>query len=378
MSQKAAPAAAESISLSGVFFDGREEELVLEVLRSGRLSLGPMIDRFERMVAERVGARHAVAVSSGTAGLHLAVRAAGIGPGDEVITTPFSFVASANCFLYEGATPVFADIDTGTLNLDPTAVEAAVTDRTRAVVAVDIFGYPCELDELAAICDRHGLALIEDACEALGAEYRGHPIGSHGHAAVFAFYPNKQVTTGEGGIVVMGSEEEWRLLKSLSNQGRSDSGGWLDHARYGYNYRLSDVAAAIGVAQLEKLDLLLELRAHAAARYEELLADVEGVRPLLADDADHKRSWFVYPVWLQEEAGRERVIADLEARGIATSRYLPSIHLQPYMRERFGFREGMLPRSEEASRRLLALPFHSGISPQEQERVVEALRDVIG
>ena len=192
------------IPLSKPFLDEREEELVLEVLRSGRLSLGPMITRFEELFAERVGARHAAAVSSGTAGLHLCVRLAGLGPGDEAITSPYSFVASANCILYEGATPVFADVDPRTLNLDPAAVEAAITPRTRAIVAVDIFGYPCELDPLRELCERYGLALIQDACEALGAEYRGRPVGSHGHPAVFAFYPNKQITTGEGGMVVTG------------------------------------------------------------------------------------------------------------------------------------------------------------------------------
>jgi dTDP-4-amino-4,6-dideoxygalactose transaminase len=373
MSRRPAPPAAKPIPLSGVSFDGREEELVLEVLRSGRLSLGPVIDRFEELFAERVDARYAAAVSSGTAGLHLAVRLAGIGPGDEVITTPFSFVASANCFLYEGATPVFCDIDPETLNLDPAAVEEAVTERTRAVVAVDIFGYPCELDELRAICDRHSLVLIEDACEALGAQYRGCPVGSHGHLTVFAFYPNKQMTTGEGGMVVTGSAEEWRLLKSLSNQGRSDSGGWLDHSRFGYNYRLSDVAAAIGVAQLEKLDRLVERRRAAAARYTDLLAEVEGVEPLLADDPDHRRSWFVYPVRLPDGSDRERLIAELDEQGIATSRYLPSIHLQAYMRERFGFRDGLCPVSEAASRSLLSLPFWTDIHPADQERVVEAL-----
>jgi len=377
MKAKAARAAAR-IPLSFPHLGEREEELVLEVLRSGRLSLGPMVDRFERLFAERVGARHAAAVSSGTAGLHLAVRLAGVGPGDEVITSPFSFVASANCAIYEGARPVFADVDPRTLTLDPAAVEAAVSGRTRAVVAVDIFGYPCELDELRAICERHGLALIEDACEALGALYKGRPLGSHGHLAVFAFYPNKQITTGEGGMVVTGSQEEWRLLKSLSNQGRADSGGWLEHARLGYNYRLSDVAAAIGVGQLEKLDLLLDLRAQAAARYAALLAGVDGVEPPAADDADHRRSWFVYPVWLAPEIDRERVIAALEAQGIATSRYLPSIHLQPYMRERYGFREGMCPVSEDAGRRLLSLPFRSGIEPAEQARVVEALAAAVG
>ncbi len=365
---------ARRVPLSGAVLGAREEELVGEVLRSGRLSLGPVLTRFEELFAEHVGAQHAAAMSSGTAGLHLCARLAGVGPGDEVITTPFSFVASANCFLYEGATPVFADVDPRTLNLDPAAVEAAITPRTKAIVAVDIFGYPCELDPLLELCERHGLILIEDACEALGAEYRGRPVGSHGHLAVFAFYPNKQMTTGEGGMVVTGSEAEWRLLKSLSNQGRADSGGWLEHSRLGYNYRLDDIAAAIGVAQLEKLDLLLASRERVAERYAQLIAGVDAVEPLPAGDADHKRSWFVYPIWLESGVDREAVIARLDADGIDTSRYLPSIHLQPYMRERFGFAEGMCPVSEDASRRLLALPFWSEIEAEDQERVVEALR----
>jgi len=213
------------IPLSRPWLDEREEELVLEVLRSGRLSLGPWIDRFEEQIAERVGAPYAAALSSGTAGLHLLCRIAGLGTGDEVITSPLSFVSSANCFILEGATPVFADIDPITLNLDPAAVEAAITDRTRAIVAVDMFGLPCELDELRAIADRHGLTLIEDACESLGAEYRGRPLGAHGPSAVFAFYPNKQMATGEGGVVTTHSEEEWQLLRSLRNQGRSYDGG---------------------------------------------------------------------------------------------------------------------------------------------------------
>jgi dTDP-4-amino-4,6-dideoxygalactose transaminase len=366
------------IPLSLPYIDSLEEELVLEVLRSGRLSLGAMVTRFEEELARSVSAEHAAAVSSGTAGLHLCTRLAGIRPGDEVITSPFSFVASANCVLYEGATPVFADIDGRTLNLDPNAVEAAVTDRTRAIVAVDIFGYPCDIDELRSICDRHELVFIEDACESLGAEYKGRPIGSHGHLAVFAFYPNKQITTGEGGIVVTGDKNEWRLLKSLSNQGRSDSGGWLEHARFGYNYRLSDLAAAVGAAQLMRLDEILALRSAAAARYADLLADVHGVEPPLADGEDYRRSWFVYPARLSEEVDRERVIATLADAGIETSRYLPSIHLQPYMRERFGFREGMFPVSEEASKRLLALPFYSSIDEADQERVVDTLRRALG
>ena len=350
---------------------------MLDVLRSGRLSLGPAIDRFEELFAARVGAPYAAAVSSGTAGLHLLSRLARLGPGDEAITSPFSFVASANCIVYEGATPVFADVDPLTLNLDPAAVEAAITPRTRAVVAVDIFGYPCELEPLRALCERHGLTLIEDACEALGAEYQGAPVGSHGPSAVFAFYPNKQITTGEGGVVVTHSEDEWALLRSLRNQGRADAGGWLEHARLGYNYRIDDLRAALGSAQLEKLDLILDLRAAAAARYAELLAGSDGLELPLPDDADHRRSWFVYVVKLSPELDRERVIAALDREGIATARYLPSIHLQPYMRGRYGFREGLCPVSEDASRRTLALPFFTGIQAEDQKRVAEVLAAAI-
>ena len=363
-----------SIPLSSPYLDERDEELVLEVLRSGRLSLGPTIDRFEELFAERVGAPYAAAVSSGTAGLHLLCRIAGLGPGDEAITSPYSFVASANCAIYEGATPVFADVDAETMNLDPAAVEAAITERTKAIVAVDIFGYPCELDPLRALCERHGLALIQDACEALGAEYRGAPVGSQGPSAVFAFYPNKQMTTGEGGMVTTHSEEEWGLLKSLRNQGRADGGGWLEHARLGYNYRIDDIRAALGIGQLEKLDRILALRQAAAKRYSELLADVDGLEVPLADDADHVRSWFVYVVKLAAGVDRERVIAELERQGIASSRYLPSIHLQSYMRESYGFREGLCPVSEDLSQRTLALPFFAQLEADDQERVAEALR----
>ena len=363
----------QSVPLSGPYLGEREEELVLEVLRSGRLSLGPTVDRFEELLAERIGVPYAAAVSSGTTGLHLLCVAAGIGAGDEVITSPYSFAASANCFLYEGGIPVFADIDPRTLNLDPAAVEAAVTDRTKAIVAVDIYGYPCELDELRAIADRHGIALIEDACEALGAEYRGTTVGSRGTSAVFAFYPNKQITTGEGGVVTTHSEEEWHLIRSLRNQGRPEPGGWLEHVRLGYNYRLSDVACALGIGQLERIDEILALRAQAADRYAALLRAVDGLGLPCEDDSDHRRSWFVYVVLLPDAAARERVIAAFEREGVGYNRYLPSIHLQPYLRERFGFSEGLCPVSEDVSSRSLALPFFTGIEPGAQERVAEVL-----
>ncbi|MBD0328742.1 MAG: DegT/DnrJ/EryC1/StrS family aminotransferase [Thermoleophilia bacterium] len=370
--------AERTIPLARPLLGEREEELVLEVLRSGRLSLGPTIDRFEELLAERVGARYAVALSSGTAGLHLLCLAAGFGPGDEVITSPFTFVASANCFVVQGATPVFAEVDPRTLNLDPAAVEAAITPRTRAVVAVDIFGYPCELDPLREICERHGLRLIDDSAQALGAEYKGRPVGGHGVPAIFGFYPNKQLATGEGGVVVTDSVDERELLVSLRNQGRSYGGGaWFDHVRLGLNYRWTDLQAAVGIAQLEKLDDMLALRRTAAERYGELLDNV-GVGLPAADDDDHRRSWFVYVVALAPGTDRARVMERLRREGVATAEYIPCVHLQPYMRERFGFAEGLCPIAEEASARTLALPFYAGIERDDQERVVDALRRALG
>lgn len=368
------PTATGRINLSAPWIDERDEELVLEVLRSGWLSLGPTGPRFESMLADAVGAPHAAAVSSGTAGLHLCMRLAGVGPGDEVITSPYSFVASANCAIYEGATPVFADIDPHTYNLDPDAVEAAITPRTKALVAVDIFGYPAEYDALIPLCERHGIALVEDSCEALGATYKGAPLGSHGHPAVWAFYPNKQMTTGEGGAVTTADPEQHQLLVSLRNQGRLETSSWLQHGRLGFNYRLDDISAALGIGQLEKLDRILEARREVAGRYGELLAGVD-VEPPLADDDDHVRSWFVYVVKLPGGVDRGAVMARLADEGIATAPYLPSIHLQSYMRERYGFAEGMLPVSEDCSARTMALPFHARLDRADQERVVEALRN---
>jgi perosamine synthetase len=366
------------VELSSPWLDEREEELVLEVLRSGRLSLGPSIDRFEELLAERVGAPFAAAMSSGTAGLHLLCRIAGFGPGDEVITSPISFVSSANCFIFEGATPVFAEVDPRTWNLDPAAVEAAITQRTRGVVAVDMFGYPCELDEVREICAKRGLTLIEDAAEALGAEYKGRAVGGHGPSAVFGFYPNKQITTGEGGVVTTHSEEEWRLLRSLRNQGRSyEGGGWFHHVRLGFNYRWTDIQAAIGIGQLEKLDRILELRRAAADRYNRLLEDVDELELPVPDDSERTRSWFVYVVALDASVDRDRVMEELRARGVASAEYVPCVHLQPYMQETYGFRDGMLPIAEDLGRRTLALPFHTRLEEDDQVYVADALRDAL-
>ncbi|MDX6488073.1 MAG: perosamine synthetase [Gaiellaceae bacterium] len=370
--------AVKEIPLAKPWLDEREEELVLEVLRSGRLSLGPTIDEFERLVAERVGAPHAAAVSSGTAGLHLLCRIAGIQPGDEVITSTLSFAASANCFIFEGGVPAFADVDPRTLNMDPASVEAAITERTKAIVAVDMFGYPCELDELRELAGRHGLAVIEDSAEALGAEYKGVPVGGHGVPAIFGFYPNKQLATGEGGVVTTHDEETFQLVVSMRNQGRQYAGGgWFDHVRLGFNYRWTDIQAAVGIGQLEKLDRILALRTAAAARYGELLAGLDGVETLIGDDAEHKRSWFVYVVKLAPELDRDGVMAALRRDGVATAEYVPCIHLQEYMRRDYGFREGQFPVAEDTSRRTLALPFFPQIEPEDQERVVDVLRGAV-
>jgi perosamine synthetase len=367
----------------------REEELVLEVLRSGRLSLGPMLARFERAFAERLGVADAVAVSSGTAALHLGVRRLGWGDGDEVITSPLSFVASANCLLYEGARPVFCDIDPVTLNLDPAAAAAAITERTVGILPVHIFGYPADLARLQALAVERGLGILEDACEALGAsDAAGRPIGASGNLACFGFYANKQITTAEGGVIVPRHDDDATALRSERNQGRSPDMGWLDHDRLGFNYRMSDVQAAVGVAQLERLEELLAARASVAALYGERLAALGGAPAgegdgdglvLPARDRDGlRRSWFVYVIQLPAGADRDAVIADLAQRGIQSKAYLPCIHLMPLYRERFGYRGGEFPIAEGVAERSLALPFFGAMREREVDRVVEALDEAVG
>lgn len=366
---------AEPIPMARPMLDEREEELVLSVLRSGMLSLGPMVPRFEAGFAEMAGTRFAVSCSSGTTGLHMCVRAAGLGPGDEVVTSPFSFVATSNSLLYEGATPVFADIDPETYNVDPDAVAAAVTPRTRALMPVHIFGEPADMDPLLATARRHDLHVIEDAAEAVGTRYRGRPVGTFGFPAMWAFYPNKQMTTGEGGVVTTDDPDLYALLSSLRNQGRADDGSWLHHVRLGYNYRLSDVACAIGVGQLEKLDDLLARRARAAAWYDDALADLPDVtRPVTRDPG---RTWFVYVVRVPDGVDRDDVAARLAERGVASKPYLPAIHLQPFYREQFGYRPGSLPVCEAVSASTLALPLFPQMTEGHVARVAEALSAVL-
>jgi perosamine synthetase len=356
----------------------REEELVVEVLRSRRLSLGPRLEEFERALGARVGAPHVSAVASGTAGLHLALRAVGIEARDEVITTPFSFVASANSVLYEGARPVFCDIDRRTLNLDPEAAAAAVTSNTSGILPVYIFGYPAAMPAFERLAGEHGLWLVEDACEALGAVHGdGRTVGARGHPAVFAFYPNKQVATGEGGAVVCSDADMKARIDSERNQGRAPDMGWLDHDRLGFNYRLSDVACALGLAQLERLDELLSDRARVAAAYNERLAGIEGLELPCADADGDRRSWFVYVVQLPPEVDRDAVIEQMRAAGVDSKPYLPAIHLMSFYRERFGHREGEFPVCEDVSRRSLALPFYPELTEAQAERVTETLMGIM-
>lgn len=379
----------ELIPLARPALGEREEELVLEVLRSGRLSLGPTLERFEREFADRLGVPDAVAVSSGTAALHLGVRALGWGEGDEVVTAPFSFVASANCLLYERVKPVFCDIDPVTLNLDPVAARDAIDEQTVGLLPVDILGYPAALPELERIASEGGLTLLQDSCEALGAVDRdGRAVGSRGHLAAFAFYANKQMTTGEGGMLAVSEPELAAALRSERNQGRAPDMDWVEHDRLGFNYRLTDIQAALGIAQLERLDEMLGARERAAALYTAGLAaldqgaqagegDPAGLVLPCADRETERRSWFVYAVRLPASADREAVVADLAQRGVQAKAYMPAIHLMPHLRERFGYREGQFPAAEDASARLLALPFFPGIEEAQVERVCEALGEAL-
>lgn len=370
-------AAPEQIPLARPEIGAREKELATEVLDSGRLSLGPAGERFERELAAWLGVEEAVAVSSGTTALHLGVRALGWGGGDEVLTSPFSFVASANCLLYEGVRPVFCDVDPVTLNLDPAAVEAALGERSAGILPVHIFGFPAAMPELEAIAARHGLGILEDACEALGAvDSERRSVGTRGNLATFGFYANKQLTTGEGGAIVPRDGEEAARLRSERNQGRAVDMDWLDHDRLGFNYRLSDVAAAVGIAQLEKLDRMLAARAAVAALYEARLGAIEGLETPVAARGAERRSWFVYPVRLPEGADRDATIAHLGERGIAAKAYLPCIHLFAHLREQ-GWREGQFPVAEAASARSLALPFFPAMAESQVTRVCEALAEAL-
>ncbi len=379
---------------------------VVEVLKTSHLALGPKLKEFEEAIAEYAGVHHAVAVNSGTSALHLIVRALGIGEGDKVITTPFSFISSSNCILYERARPVFVDIDPKTLNIDPERIEAAITPRTKAILAVDVFGQPADWDRLREIADRHGLKLIEDSAEALGAEYNSHGLrgrsskfkvqspeseeqesttrngwkkaGSFGNAGVFAFYPNKQITTGEGGVIVTDDAQLARVCRSMANQGRGEGGEWLQHVRLGYNYRLDEMSAVLGLVQLSRLEEIVDARAQVADWYAKALANVEGVEAPYVDPS-MRMSWFVYVVRLSDAFTREdrdRILRRLQERGIGCRNYFAPIHLQPFYRE-LGYREGDFPITEHVAERTIALPFYNNLTEQEIEYVISSLRSLL-
>jgi dTDP-4-amino-4,6-dideoxygalactose transaminase len=389
----------EKIPMSSPDLTAAEREAVLSVLHTPHLSMGHWVLDFERAFTEYTGRAHAVAVSSGTTGLHLCVRAAHIGRGDLVITTPFSFVASTNVLLYEGAIPVFVDVDPRTGNIDPVLLAAAAHDLNaggilakrwlprrgtddhgpvKAVLAVDVFGQPSDLDAIRDVTSEFKLGLIEDACEALGAEYKGRLAGTAGDTSVFAFYPNKQITTGEGGMVVTDSEEAASFMRALRNQGRATGDTWLQHTHLGYNYRLDEMSAAVGMVQMTRLPELLAKREQVAAWYALRLGKIAGVQPPMIEPFTTRTSWFVYVVRLDRPIDRGALAGRMSARGIPVRPYFLPIHLQPYMSERFGFLEGDFPNTEDLGRRGLALPFSGVMREDEVDTVCEALRAEIG
>lgn len=352
----------------------------MNVLRTPTLSLGPNVPMFEERIAAFAGAKHAVAVNSGTSALHLCVRALGIGEGDEVITTPFSFIASANCMLFERAIPRFVDIEPRTFCIDPARVEAAINPRTKAILGVDVFGYLCDWDALRAIADRHGIALIEDSCEALGSSRGGRQAGTFGDCGMFAFYPNKQITTGEGGVIVTDRPEIASLARSMRNQGRGEGSTWLRHERLGFNYRMSDINCALGTSQLSRLPMFISMRAQVAAWYAEELAPLADLVHIPAMQPDVDVSWFVYVVRIADRFTREdrdRALVGLKERGIGCNNYFPPIHLQPFYRETFGTKEGDFPVTEAIADHTMALPFHNRLSREEVRRVCATLREIL-
>jgi len=364
-----------------------DRRTVLEVLETPYLSLGPKLKEFERKIAKYVGVKYAVAVNSGTSALHLIVRALGIKGGDEVITTPFSFIASANCILFEKAKPIFVDIDEKTLNIDPDKIENKITKKTKAILAVDVFGHPADWDKLKKIAKKYKLKIIEDSAEALGAEYslaslpqaKRRKCGSFGDAAVFAFYPNKQITTGEGGMVVTNNRSIAELCRSMRDQGRQKGGGWHFYSRLGYNYRLSDINCALGIAQMNRIKEILKKREKVANMYNEKLRDFPALEiPYIGPNI--KMSWFVYVVRLNKkysQKDRNKIIKEMSKRGIQTSNYFPCIHLQPFYRKMFGYKLGDFPIAESVSQRTIALPFYNNLKEKEIDYVVKNLKEIV-
>ena len=353
----------------------REIDAVMEVMKSGILSIGPKIKEFEKRIAESTGVKYAVAVNSGTSALHIIVKALGIGEGDEVITTSFSFVASTNCFMMEGAKPVFVDIDPRTLNMNIDGIEEKITKKTKAILAVDVFGQPMDMKKLREIADKYNLYLIEDSCEAIGSVYDGDKAGSLADAAVFAFYPNKQITTGEGGIIVTNNEEIALMSKSLRSQGREITGFWLHHERLGYNYRMSELQAAVGCIQVDRLEEIVEKRQVVADMYNKELSAIQGITIPYIDTKVTIMSWFVYVIQVEEKIDRDRMMLHLKDNGVECKPYFTPIHVQPYMVEEFGYEEEDYPVSADIGRRSIALPFHNDITMDEVKYVAKVIKE---
>lgn len=369
------------IPLSKPEITNSDRKEVLKVFKTSFLSLGPKLKEFEDKITKYVGVKYAIGVNSGTSALHLIIRALGIKDGDEVITAPFSFISSANCILYERAKPVFVDIDEKTLNIDPKKIEKKITKKTKAILAVDIFGRPAEWDKLTEIAERHKLFLIEDSAEAFGSEFGGKKCGSFGDAAIFSFYPNKQITTGEGGMILTNNKKIADLCRSMTNQGRKINGGkWLEHVRLGYNYRLDEMSAALGVAQLKKIKEILKKRERVATLYYQKLKNFSEVElPFIAPNV--KLSWFVYVIRLVKKFSqkeRDKAIKEMAKRGVQCGNYFQPIHLQPFYRKMFNYKLGVFSVCESVSQRTIALPFYNNLTEKEINFVVESLKEIIG
>lgn len=365
----------------------KEIEAVCAVLRTPNLSLGPKVPEFEAALAKYIGRKRAVAVNSGTSGLFLCMIALGIGPGDEVITTPFTFIATANCIMMVGAKPVFVDIDPATLNIDPSKIESKITDKTKAVLPVEVFGNPAGFDKICKIADKHNLTVIEDSCEALGSALNGKMAGTFGKMSVFAFYPNKQITTGEGGMILTDDDDLADMCVSLRNQGRGKvpqgmagaTGAWLSHERLGYNYRLSDINCALGIAQLSRIDEIKDKRAQVAKWYQQMLSgDDRLIVP--TEPPGCKVSWFVFVVRLAHsfsQKQRDKILESMKNKGIQVSNYFSPVHLQPFMAKRFDHKKGDFPITESVAERTIALPFYNNLTKDDVAIVCKTLKQTL-
>jgi perosamine synthetase len=357
----------------------KEIEAVCAVLRSPNLSLGPKLPEFENAFSQYIGTKRAVAVSSGTSGLFLCMLALGIGQGDEVITTPFTFIASATTIMMAGAKPVFVDIDPKTLNIDPTKIKSAITKKTKAIMPVEVFGSPADFDKICQIAKKHNLTVLEDSCEALGSELNGKKAGTFGKISVFAFYPNKQITTGEGGMIMTDDDNLADMCVSLRNQGRGKGSGWLAHERLGYNFRLSDINCALGIVQLSRIEEIKAKRKQVAKWYQEILAADDRLM-VPTEPNGCEISWFVFVVRLCEDftpKGRDRILQEMKDRGIQVSNYFPPVHLQPFMAKQFGYKKGDFPITESVCERTIALPFYNNLTKDEIAIVCKTLKEVL-